>query len=68
MLEEIPVLNVSISIMFGIRVKRPVFLMSVLYKTVISVKLILKSVNNARAEQSPTFQQEDAQQLISINV
>ena len=34
----------------------------------ISVKLIRKSVNNVRAEQSLTFQQEDAQQPLSINV
>lgn len=68
MLEEIPVSNVLISIMFMIGVKKLVFLMSVLYKTVINVKLILKSVSNVRAEQFHTFQQEDAQQRLSINV
>lgn len=68
MLEEIPVSNVLISIMFMIGVKKLVFLMSVLYKTVINVKLILKSVNNVRVEQFRMFQQEDAQQRLSINV
>lgn len=67
-LEEIPVFNVSISTMFGIRTKKLVFLMCVLYKTAINVKLILKSVNNVRVEQFHTFQQEDVQRLLSTSV
>lgn len=61
-------LNVSISTMFGIQIKKLVFLMSVLCKTAISVKLILKSVNNVRVEQFHTFQQEDVQRRLLINV
>lgn len=67
-LEEIPVFNVSISTMFGIRIKKLVFLMCVLYKTAINVKLILKSVNNVRVEQFHIFQQEDVQRLLSNSV
>lgn len=62
MLEVILVFNVLISIMFGIGVKMLVCLMSVLFKTVISVKLIQKNVNNVKAEQFHTFLQVDVQQ------
>lgn len=62
MLEVILVFNVSISIMFGIGVKMLVCLMFVLFKTVISVKLIRKNVNNVKAELFHTFLQADVQQ------
>lgn len=63
MLEVIHVSNVLINIMFGTGVKVHVFLISVLSKTVINVKLTLKNVNNVKVDLFHTFLLVDAQPL-----